>query len=93
MAGLCEIQELYPVLGDVRGLGLMVGAEFTHEDGSPATGLVKEIVGRCRQDGLLLLNCGTYSNVIRWIPPLVVEQTQVEASLEIFERALAESSG
>jgi 4-aminobutyrate aminotransferase len=93
MAGLCEIQERYPILGDVRGLGLMVGAEFTEPGGAPATGLVKEIVGRCRRDGLLLLNCGTYSNVVRWIPPLVVDQAQIEASLDIFERALAESIG
>ena len=93
MAGLCDLQERYPVLGDVRGLGLMVGAEFTEADGSPATSLVKEIVSRCRQDGLLLLNCGTYSNVIRWIPPLVVDQAQMEAGLDIFERALAESTG
>jgi 4-aminobutyrate aminotransferase-like enzyme len=39
-------------------------------------------------DRLLLLNCGTYSNVIRWIPPLIVSQAQLETALGSFERAL-----
>jgi 4-aminobutyrate aminotransferase len=91
MAGLCRIQERYPVLGDVRGLGLMIGAEFVRADGSPAAGLVKDTLARCREEGLLLLNCGTYSNVVRWIPPLVVDREQVETGLDIFEAALAAS--
>jgi 4-aminobutyrate aminotransferase len=89
MDGLQEIQGRYPALGDVRGLGLMVGAEFTHRDGSPAANLVKEIIARCQNERLLLLNCGTYNNVIRWIPPLIVTQEQIETALGIFERALA----
>jgi 4-aminobutyrate aminotransferase len=88
MDGLHEIQGRFPVLGDVRGLGLMVGAEFTHGDGSPAASLVKEIIARCQNDKLLLLNCGTYNNVVRWIPPLIVTQEQIETALGIFERAL-----
>jgi 4-aminobutyrate aminotransferase len=92
LAGLCDLQDRYPVLGDVRGLGLMVGAEFTLPGGLPATDLVKQVLARCRDAGLLLLNCGTYSNVVRWIPPLVVEQAQIEAGLEIFARALASST-
>ncbi len=89
MSGLCDLQARYPVLGDVRGLGLMIGVECTMPDGRPATDLVKEVLGRCRDDGLLLLNCGTYSNVVRWIPPLIVDQTQIEAGLEVFAGALA----
>jgi len=98
MAGLCGIQRRaqeafgYPVLGDVRGLGLMVGAEFTLGDGSPATDLVKAIIGRCFEQKLLLLNCGTYNNVIRWIPPLIVTQEQIETALDIFERAVTASA-
>jgi 4-aminobutyrate aminotransferase len=91
MDGLRDIQSRYPVLGDVRGLGLMVGVEFTHPDGSPATELAKAVVARCREDRLLLLDCGTYSNVIRWIPPLIVTQAQIESALEVFERAVQAS--
>jgi 4-aminobutyrate aminotransferase len=89
MDGLRGIQSRYPVLGDVRGLGLMVGTEFTHPDGSPAKDLVSQILALCQKDGLLLLNCGTYSNVVRWIPPLIVDQEQIETGLDIFNRALA----
>lgn len=91
MAGLHEVQSRHPVLGDVRGLGLMVGCEFTRPDGLPATELVKEIIGQCLNQNLLLLNCGTYSNVVRWIPPLVVTKEQIETALGIFEEAVAAS--
>jgi 4-aminobutyrate aminotransferase len=87
--GLREVQGRYPVIGDVRGLGLMVGCEFTNPDGTPASDLVKKILARCLEDKLLLLNCGTYSNVIRWIPPLIVDREQIESALGIFEWALA----
>ena len=91
MTGLRDIQSRYGVVGDVRGLGLMVGAEFTQADGSPATALVKEVIARCLEDRLMLLNCGTYSNVVRWIPPLIVTQEQIETGLRIFEQALGDS--
>ena len=55
---------------------------------SPATDVVKAVIARCQADKLLLLNCGTYSNVVRWIPPLIVTREQIETALEIFERAL-----
>jgi 4-aminobutyrate aminotransferase len=88
MGGLREIQGRYPILGDVRGLGLMVGVELTRPDGSPAGDETKSVIARCQQDKLLLLNCGTYGNVVRWIPPLIVSQKQIESALEIFERAV-----
>jgi 4-aminobutyrate aminotransferase len=88
MAGLRDVQSRYPVLGDVRGLGLMVGCEFTEEDGAPATGLVKEVIARCLEQKLILLNCGTYSNVVRWIPPLIVTREQIQTALKVFESAL-----
>ncbi len=92
MDGLRDIQSRYPVLGDVRGLGLMVGAEFTQPDGRPGSELAKQVIARCLEDKLLLLSCGTYSNVVRWIPPLIVNRDQIERGLDIFERALAASA-
>jgi 4-aminobutyrate aminotransferase len=91
MTGLRKLQEEYPVIGDVRGLGLMIGTEFS-TNGKPADkGLVKGIVHACEEAGLLLLTCGTYDNVIRWIPPLVVRETQINDALGIFEVALQET--
>jgi len=86
--GLRDIQNRYPLLGDVRGLGLMIGTEFTLPDGSPAVDLAKQIIARCQAERLLLLSAGTYGNTIRWIPPLIVTPEQIAWSLAIFERAL-----
>jgi 4-aminobutyrate aminotransferase len=88
MTGLRKLQEQYPLIGDVRGLGLMIGTEFT-SNGKPAEkALIKGVVHACEEAGLLLLTCGTYDNVIRWIPPLVVNEAQINEALGIFAEAL-----
>ena len=81
------------MLGDVRGLGLMVGCEFTHPaTGQPDADLTKRVAKAALEDGyLILLTCGMYANVIRWIPPLVVTEAQINEGLEKFEKALAKS--
>jgi 4-aminobutyrate aminotransferase len=86
--GLRKLQEEYPVIGDVRGLGLMIGTEFTVKGKPAEKPLIKSIVHACEEQGLLLLTCGTYDNVIRWIPPLIVDETQVNDGLRIFGEAL-----
>jgi 4-aminobutyrate aminotransferase len=87
--GLRKLQEEYPQLGDVRGLGLMIGTEFA-VDGKyqKAKALVKDIVEAAENKGLLLLTCGTYDSTIRWIPPLNVTESQVKDALNIFSEAL-----
>ncbi|HUH97586.1 MAG TPA: aminotransferase class III-fold pyridoxal phosphate-dependent enzyme [Anaerolineales bacterium] len=92
MTGLRQLQEEYPQIGDVRGQGLMIGAEFIVK-GRPekAKPLVKEIVHAAEEGGLLLLTCGTYDNVVRWIPPLNVTQEQIKDGLMAFEGALKTS--
>jgi 4-aminobutyrate aminotransferase len=89
MKGLRQIQKRYPVIGDVRGRGLMVGVEFT-VGGLPDKDLTKSVQQACLRRDLLLLTCGTYENVIRWIPPLIVTAEQIDAALSVFEEALAE---
>jgi 4-aminobutyrate aminotransferase len=93
MDGLAEIQSRFPALGDVRGLGLMVGCEFTQPDTrQPDADLTKRVAKHALDDGhLILLTCGMYANVIRWIPPLVVTEAQINEGLEKFERAIAAS--
>ncbi|KAF0107164.1 MAG: 4-aminobutyrate aminotransferase [Anaerolineaceae bacterium] len=89
--GLRKLQEQYPVIGDVRGLGLMIGVEFT-VDGKPADkSITKAVIHACEERGLLLLSCGTYDNVIRWIPPLIVSEKQINDALGIFAEALKEN--
>ncbi len=88
MAGLKAIQAQYPVIGDVRGLGLMVGTEFVALDGA----LAKKVVEHALESGkLILLTCGMYGNVIRWIPPLVVTEAQIAGALKTFKQAVAAS--
>ncbi|MFM8368428.1 MAG: 4-aminobutyrate--2-oxoglutarate transaminase, partial [Chloroflexota bacterium] len=69
-----------------------VGNEFI-VDGSQAKAkqLVKEVVHKVEEKGLLLLSCGTYDNILRWIPPLNVSSEQINAGLNIFGESLKES--
>lgn len=89
MAGLRHLQEQYPAIGDVRGLGLMVGVEFRTPDRRPDKATAKAVAHACLERGLLLLTCGPWDNTIRWIPPLVVTEAQIDEALAIFGRALA----
>ncbi|MFZ5886649.1 MAG: aspartate aminotransferase family protein [Chloroflexota bacterium] len=94
MTGLRKLQEEYPQIGDVRGLGLMVGVEFVVEGSQPkAKPLVKEIIHKAEEKGLLLLSCGTYDNTIRWIPPLNVTSAQINDGLQIFGESVKETIG
>jgi 4-aminobutyrate aminotransferase len=90
VAGLRAMKEKYPGIGDVRGLGLMVAVEFTTAQGEPDTQTAKAVRVECLKRDLMLLTCGPYGNIIRWIPPLIVTQGQIDEALEIFDSALAE---
>jgi 4-aminobutyrate aminotransferase len=93
MSGLRQLQERYPRIGDVRGLGLMVGVEFTDPQGKPDKKSAKAVQQACKEERLLLLTCGTWDNTIRVIPPLVVTTEQIEDGLARFERALVRVMG
>ncbi|MCU0475931.1 MAG: aminotransferase class III-fold pyridoxal phosphate-dependent enzyme [Anaerolineae bacterium] len=88
MARLHDLQTRYPVIGEVRGRGLMVGVEFTAPDGQPDKATCKAVAAHCLQHRLLLLTCGTYENVIRWIPPLIITEAHLDEALAVFEAAL-----
>jgi 4-aminobutyrate aminotransferase len=91
LTGLRKLQEEYPILGDVRGLGLMIGTEFSVKGKPAGKAIVKSVIKACEERNLLLLSCGTYDNVIRWIPPLIVNKEQITEALGIFAEALANS--
>jgi 4-aminobutyrate aminotransferase len=88
MNNLRRIQYDFPVIGDVRGLGLMIGVEFRTPDRKPDKVTTKAVVAACFDRKLMLLNCGTYDNVIRLIPPLVVTEQQIEEAVAIFVDSL-----
>jgi len=90
--GLQQLQQSFPIIGDVRGLGLMIATEFTTLAGQPDAVTTSKVVQSCLKQKLLLLSCGSYKNVVRWIPPLVVTESQITTALGIFESALQEVS-
>jgi 4-aminobutyrate aminotransferase-like enzyme len=88
VARLISFQEQYSVIGDMDGLGLMVATEFTTPSGEPDKKIAEAVRNKCLDDGLILLTCGSYGNVIRWIPPLIIDDTHLEEALNIFQQAL-----
>ena len=91
MTGLRKFQEEYPQIGDVRGLGLMIGTEFIVDGrADKAKQLVKDVIHTAEEKGLLLLSCGTYDNTVRFIPPLNVSSEQIHDGLRIFGESLKE---
>lgn len=93
--GMQALQEKYGVIGDIRGLGGMIGIEFVEdrESKKPATGLVSKLIAGAFKRGLLIEGAGTYSNVIRFLAPLTMTDEQLKRGLEIFEEALVEAMG
>lgn len=91
LGGLKDIQEEFPIIGDVRGLGLMAATEFTHPSGDwhASKKIANAVRQKCMDDGnLMLLTCGPYDNVIRWIPPLIVNEAQIGDALGVFKNAV-----
>ncbi|MBP1699739.1 MAG: Gamma-aminobutyrate:alpha-ketoglutarate aminotransferase, partial [Deltaproteobacteria bacterium] len=82
----------FPSVGDVRGLGAMVGMELVADRKSkePATALTKRLIETCREKGLLMISAGTHSNVIRPLMPLVITDEQLERGLLIIEESFGE---
>lgn len=78
----------YPVIGDVRGMGVMCGMEFVKPDGSPDKEIVKKIIHCCLDHNLVILSCGTYKNVIRFMPPLIVTKAEIDTALAVIEDAI-----
>jgi 4-aminobutyrate aminotransferase len=87
---LKALQTKHAIMGDVRGLGLMIGVEFVCADGSgrPDAALRDQAMNKCFQKGLLLLGCG--ESTLRFCPPLIVTEEESATAAEIFDAALSE---
>jgi len=90
--GARAIAKDHPVIGDVRGLGLMVASEFTDADGTPDGATAGKVQRAAAERGMLLLTCGPFGNVVRMIPPLVVNSAQVDDGLGIWGEAVASAT-
>ena len=87
---LREMQDTHPMMGDVRGRGLMVGVELVKDRDSkePAKEETEEVMMRCFEKGAALVNCGV--SVIRWMPPLLITEELIDSALEVFDGVLTE---
>jgi len=84
------LAEKYPVIADVRGRGAMLAIELTKPgtlDPDPAT--TSAVAKACHRAGLVTLTCGTFGNVIRFLPPLVIGEDLLDEGLSVLEDAFA----
>jgi 4-aminobutyrate aminotransferase/(S)-3-amino-2-methylpropionate transaminase len=93
MQRLGALSEAHSVVGEVRGRGAMLAVEFV-EPGTcePAPSTARQVASQCHSEGVLVLVCGTYGNVIRLLPPLVISQELLSDGLEVLERAIKAAS-
>jgi 4-aminobutyrate aminotransferase len=91
-AGLEKLQEKYPLIGDVRGMGLMQGVEMVkdRQTKEPAPITVAALFEQTRGRGLLIGKGGMYSNVLRIAPPLIATKAHVDEALNILDHAFAQ---
>jgi 4-aminobutyrate aminotransferase/(S)-3-amino-2-methylpropionate transaminase len=87
---LRDLQKKYPIIGEVRGRGAMQAIELV-EAGTktPNTAAMNAVVKYCQSKGVLVLTAGTYSNVIRFLPPLVITDELLKDALNVLEEGLA----
>jgi 4-aminobutyrate aminotransferase/(S)-3-amino-2-methylpropionate transaminase len=86
-------QDQFSIIGEIRGLGAMLGIELIKgADKAPAADEAKQLASECLGNGLVILTCGSYGNIIRILAPLVIEDTQLEKGLSILEEGLAKIS-
>lgn len=95
MERMKNLQKEFPKIGDVRGLGCMIGLEFVKdpETKEPDKDSVKAIIGECLKQGLVLINAGIFGNVIRFLPPVVITDEQLEQAMTIFESSVRKVLG
>ncbi|CAN5783842.1 4-aminobutyrate--2-oxoglutarate transaminase [soil metagenome] len=86
-----NMKEKFACIGDVRGLGAMQAIEFVKNNDplQPDSALVTTLINACLQRGVLLINAGTYKNVIRMLSPLTISHETLNAGLDIVEEELA----
>ncbi|WP_232668099.1 4-aminobutyrate--2-oxoglutarate transaminase [Pseudonocardia sp. TRM90224] len=88
---LTQLADKYEVIGDVRGRGLMQAVELVSDRATktPDPAATAAVTAACHKAGLLTLTCGTFGNVFRFLPPLVIGEDLLDEGLSIFENALA----
>lgn len=91
---LAALRDRFPAVGDVRGRGAMQALEFVVPGGTePNPAACAAVAAQCHRNGVLALTAGTYSNVVRLLPPLVISDDLLDEGLDVLEDAVAAVSG
>lgn len=86
---LMELKDKYPnVIGDVRGVGLMIAMEIVDEDGKPDAKMTAEIKEKALDRYVLLLTCGSDHNVVRFIAPLIITEKEIDIVIDVIDDIL-----
>lgn len=88
--GLVELQKKHPIIGDIRGIGLMRGAEFVHADKSPAPEELEMVLEEMKNRGFIIGKNGVARNVMAFQPPLVITEADVNNVLNTLEDVLTQ---
>lgn len=86
--GLVELQKKHPIIGDIRGIGLMRGAEFVHADKSPAAEELEMVLEEMKNRGFIIGKNGVARNVMAFQPPLVITESDVDDVLNNLDDVL-----
>jgi 4-aminobutyrate aminotransferase len=90
---LHALKEKFACVGDVRGLGYMMGVEFVKDRKTkePDGDTLKALLKGCEENQLIMINCGPFGNILRFYPPLCVTQEQIDRGIDIIEKVLAKA--
>ena len=90
MARFKKWQKQFDIIGEIRGLGAMLGLELVKgENREPAADEAKQLVSFCVENGLVILTCGSYGNIIRVLAPFVITDEQLEKGFAVMEEGLS----
>ena len=78
-------------IGDIRGLGAMVACELVKADGTPDADLTKAVTSKAGENGLILLSCGVYANVLRFLMPLTAPDALIDEGFDVLEKTIAQA--
>jgi 4-aminobutyrate aminotransferase-like enzyme len=88
--GLDALKAKYPVIGDVRGMGLMQGMELVGEQKKPDVEATKRLMELTKSNGLLVGKGGTYGNVLRVAPSLNVDKDEIDRAVKILDQSFGQ---
>jgi 4-aminobutyrate aminotransferase/(S)-3-amino-2-methylpropionate transaminase len=95
LSRLHDLAERFPLIGDVRGRGAMVAMELVEDRATktPATHATSRLIEECYREGVVILKAGTFDNVIRFLPPLTIDEGLLQEGLDVLEKALTTVEG